>query len=81
WSDDTTRVAVALSYFDRAIVWGRDREFSKDADLRSRHGPNVRSNYSSPPSVFLLDFGRIDRDPACPEQTDVNSQGLSPPNW
>jgi outer membrane receptor protein involved in Fe transport len=79
WSNEATRLAVTLSYFDRAIVWGRDREFSRDADLRPRHGRNVRSPWSSPPSVFLLDSEVIDRDPTCPEQTDFNSHQISPP--
>jgi len=79
WSGESTSIVAVLNYFDRAIVWGRDREFSKEADLRERGGRNARSPYSSPPSVFLLDSGAIDRDPACPEQTDQNSHAISPP--
>jgi outer membrane receptor protein involved in Fe transport len=70
---------VTLSYFDRAIIWGRDRAFSKEADLRSRNGRNARSPYSSPPSVFLFESEQQDRDPACPVQTEQNSHGESPP--
>ncbi len=76
WSNEATRLAVTLSYFDRDIIWGRDREFSREADLRSRFGRNARSPFSSPPTVFLLDSLRLDMDPACPEQTEFNSQGV-----
>jgi outer membrane receptor protein involved in Fe transport len=79
WGNDSTRLAATLTYLDRGIIWGRDREQSKDADLRRFFGRNARSVYSSPPSVFLLESGGIDRDPACPEQTEVNSQRPSPP--
>lgn len=79
WSNESSRLFVTLSYFDRAIIWGRDREFSREADLRSRFGRNVRSPFSSPPSVILLESNRIDRDPSCPVQTEVNSQTNPPP--
>ncbi len=76
WSNESTRLAVTLSYFDRAIIWGRDREFSQEADLRSRFGRNARSNFSSPATVFLLDSLQLAMDPACPEQTEFNSRGI-----
>jgi iron complex outermembrane receptor protein len=80
WSGQSTSIAAVFSYFDRAIVWNRDREFSREADLRERGGRNARSEFSSPPTVFLLESESFARDPACPEQTDQNSQGISAPS-
>ena len=73
WSNATTSFTGTLSYFDRALIWSRDRDWSKDADLSDRGGFDGRLFTSSPPSAYLVDSDIYLADPQCPEYTETNS--------
>ena len=78
WSNENTRVLGTLSWFNRELIWSRDREWSSDADLREVGGANQRSFFSSPPTVNLLQSGAVRADPACPEDGPINSRDRRP---
>ncbi len=69
WSNASTHLVGTLSWFDRDLIWARDRDFSSEADLSSVGGFNGRSVLSSPPSVRVFSTRTAEADPACPEQS------------
>jgi len=74
WSNESTRISGTLSYFERDVIYKRDRDFSSDVDLSDIGGFNGRSTFSSPPTIDLLESGVRLADPECPKQNIVNSR-------
>jgi len=73
WNNASTRVLATMSWFERELIWSRDRAFSREADLSSVGGFNSRSPLSSPPSIRILSPITVLADPACPENSDTAS--------
>ena len=73
WKGEATRLTGTFSYYEREAIWARDRDFSSEIDFSEQGGFNLRSVLSSPPSIGLLSTFRQFPDPACPQQTEINS--------
>ena len=69
WSNEDTSVTGTLSWFDRDLIWSRDRDWSSSVNLSDRGGFSGGSSASSPPTIDLLETGRRLADPACPEDS------------
>jgi outer membrane receptor protein involved in Fe transport len=74
WSNEQTRFAATLSWFDRELIWSRDRDWSSNIDLSDRGGGDERSFASSPGWLILLDSELFRADPACPDQGPIASR-------
>ncbi|MGH8034255.1 MAG: TonB-dependent receptor plug domain-containing protein, partial [Lysobacterales bacterium] len=69
WSNPSTSFTGSLSWFDRGLIWSRNRDWSSTVDLTDRGGLDVGSTLSSPPTIRLLPSGPFVADPACPEDS------------
>jgi len=78
WANESTQVLGTLSWFNRELIWSRDRGWSSDIDLREVGGINKRSPFSSPPTMDLLQSGLRRADPACPEDGPLNNRVRRP---
>jgi len=79
WNNASTSLTGTLSYFERSVIYSRDRDWSSELDLRNQGGFNARSASSSPPSAVLLETGAVMADPECPGQTDINTHQIDAP--
>lgn len=57
WSNEETSLTGTLSWFDRDLIWARDRDWSSSVDFTDRGGPFFGSSASSPPTITLLETG------------------------
>ena len=74
WANESTQVLGTLSWFNRDLIWSRDRAWSSDIDLRKVGGVNQRSSFGSPGTMDLLQSHLRRADPACPEDGPINSR-------
>lgn len=72
---------AAVSYFDRGDLLSIEREFTADADLRSRGGFNNRSLFSSPPTTLNRNTFQTLPDPSCPAEGPRNSVDVRVPGF
>jgi outer membrane receptor protein involved in Fe transport len=79
WNSESTSFVGTLSYFNRELIWARDREFSSDIDLTDVGGRDSRSSLSSPPTIDLLETQARLADPECPDRTEINSREVFVP--
>lgn len=63
-----TKLMGTLSYLDRTSLKAIDRAYLAEPDLRSIGGHNLRSGFSSPPSVFRPLVRAVQAAPTCPEE-------------
>jgi outer membrane receptor protein involved in Fe transport len=72
---DTGRGSVlfSLSGYDREPQAMADRDWSGDSDWSAIGGPNWRSAYGSPPTLFRYDTFTLEHDPACGTDPQLSS--------
>jgi outer membrane receptor protein involved in Fe transport len=68
-------VMFSLSYYDRTIIFSRDREWASDPDFSAIGGPNFRSSRSSPPTLLRYDTFQWEADPDCGTDPLLSSVG------
>jgi outer membrane receptor protein involved in Fe transport len=78
WNTGSTRFVGTLSWFKRDRIWRRDRPAFAEIDRTDQGGPNQRSTLSSPPTIALLESGLWRADPACPDNSELNSREVLP---
>ncbi|MFZ2508187.1 MAG: TonB-dependent receptor [Steroidobacteraceae bacterium] len=78
-SHERSQVSFVLNYLERDAIYSRGRDWSSELDFSGRGGPNQRSPYSSPPTVFLHRSLRWAWDPECPERDSLANRDVLEP--